>query len=164
MYTTYTIVLLLDNATVRPGVTVPALIISLMVLCVPKSDYVLQILNYLTEGHHLHVNSTNILATCPTVTINKPRNVNVPIMIISQKSDYFGRMVEQFTCWQTDVDTYRRTLENYCDANNLKMTYHESLIATGRLDSHLCNSRLSRLRTKRYVCQNSRLMLWWPSI
>lgn len=55
------------------------------------------------------------------VTISQRRVLNMETVRIVQNSVQFGRMVEQFTGWQTEIDSYRMTYGNYREVNNVKI-------------------------------------------
>lgn len=121
MYTTNMMVLLWDDTTVPWWVTVSASIVVLMVLYVLRINLVLQISDSLIQGNLLHVNFTNAFSLRPRVRINERCNLKMPTMRIPQNSNKFAHMVEQFTRWQREVDIYKTALENYRDANNVKI-------------------------------------------
>lgn len=55
------------------------------------------------------------------IMINERRNVNMPTMGIPQNPDEFACRVEQFNCWQTKIESYRKTLKDYRYVNNVKI-------------------------------------------
>lgn len=53
--------------------------------------------------------------------INERCDANMATMRIIKNSDKFVHMVEQFTHWQTNVNSYRTAFEDYQDVNNEKI-------------------------------------------
>lgn len=119
MYTTDVMVTLWDVTIVQLWVTARAAIITLTVPCVLRRDLVLQIPDSPIQGNFLHVNHTNVFATRSMVTINACGDVNIWTMRISRNSGEFVCLLEIFTCWQTDVDSYKTALTNYSNMNNV---------------------------------------------
>lgn len=121
MNTTDVMVPLWDDTTVPRWVTEPPSKVVLTVPCLLRRDPVLQISYSPTPGNLVHINHTNAFAMRPMVTINERCNVHMVTMRISEHSDDFTRMVEQFNNWQREVYNYRIALENYRQANNVEI-------------------------------------------
>lgn len=97
IYTPNETVQVRDNIIVWQWNTTLASIVALMVVCCVKRDLVLQIPDFFTYGNLFHVNYANMFVMRRMFTINERRNLNMPTMRISQNSDKFVRIVEQFT-------------------------------------------------------------------
>lgn len=110
MYTTDVMVPLSDNTSVLQLIYTLASMVVLMVPCILKRDLVLQISHFPTQGNLFDVNHTNVFATRPTVTINQCSDINMLTIRMPQNLDEFVRIVEQFTGWQTEFDSYETTL------------------------------------------------------
>lgn len=107
--------------TIRGWDTALASMIALIVLFVLRRHPTLQIPNSLTPENILHVNHTNVFATHRIVRIADYHDDNMPTIKITHNSDGFPGMVEKFTYWQIEDDSYKTALDSYDNTKNVKI-------------------------------------------